>query len=111
MNAHSFINDRVRLSRENKFAIKIRIVFKGAIDHQPSGNGVFPTNIRTCLKKRVFGSDQGDGKHQPSGILVYFEDLMRGFNADMGQKDFFEIGSIIVLSVDQAPSNWEASTR
>jgi len=49
--------------------------------------------IRTYLKKKIFASDQGEAKHQPAGILAYFEDLMRGFNADMGQKDFFEIGS------------------
>jgi len=54
-------------------------------------NGIHPT--RTYLKKEIFASDQGGAKHQPAGILLYFEDLMRGFNADMGQKDFFEIGS------------------
>jgi hypothetical protein len=49
--------------------------------------------FRTYLKKKIFVPDQGEAKHQPAGILEYFEDLMRGFNADMGQKDFFEIGS------------------
>ena len=52
-----------------------------------------PKLPRTYLKKKIFASDQGEAKHQPAGILVYFEDLMRGFNADMGQKGFFEIGS------------------
>ncbi|MDF1593457.1 MAG: hypothetical protein P1P89_18260 [Desulfobacterales bacterium] len=49
---------------------------------------------RTYLKKKIFVSDQGEAKHQPAGIIEYFDDLMRGFNADMEQKDFFEIGSI-----------------
>jgi hypothetical protein len=52
---------------------------------------------RTYLKKKIFVPDQGEAKHQPAGILEYFEDLMRGFNADMGQKDFFEIGSSKVI--------------
>jgi hypothetical protein len=40
--------------------------------------------LRTYLKKKIFVSDQGEAKHQPAGTLEYFEDLMRGFNADMG---------------------------
>ena len=53
----------------------------------------FDNNARTYLKKKIFVPYQDEAKHQPAGILVYFEDLMRGFNADMGRKDFFEIGS------------------
>jgi len=48
---------------------------------------------RTYLKKKIFVPDQGEAKHQPAGILVYFEELMRVFNADMVRKDFFETGS------------------
>ena len=48
---------------------------------------------RTCLKKKIFVPDQGEAKHQPAGILMYSEGLIRGFNADMRRKDFFEIGS------------------
>ena len=48
---------------------------------------------RTCLKKKIFVPDQGEDRHQLLRILVRFEDLMCGFNADMGRKDFFEIGS------------------
>jgi len=31
----------------------------------------------------------------PQEYLLYFEDLMRGFNAEMGRKYFFEIGSLM----------------
>jgi len=62
---------------------------------------VLRVDIRTYLKKKIFASDQGEAKHQPAGILAYFEDLMRGFNAEMGQKDFFEIGYRINLSTNR----------
>ena len=48
---------------------------------------------RSYLKKMIFGSDQGEAKHQPEGPPQADRGLMRGFNADMGQKDFFEMGS------------------
>jgi len=37
--------------------------------------------------------EQGEAKQQPGGILAYFEGLLRGCNAAMGRKDFFEMGS------------------
>jgi len=38
----------------------------------------------------------GAPKEVPLGyILKYVEDLRRGHNADIGQKDFFEIASIL----------------
>jgi len=56
----------------------------------------FLSVFRIHLKKKIFASYQGEAKHQLAGILAYFEDLMRGFNADMGQKGFVEIGSRII---------------
>jgi hypothetical protein len=48
---------------------------------------------RSHLKIRIFIRDQGEGEDQPAGILQYVEDLRRGINADIGQKDFFEMAS------------------
>jgi hypothetical protein len=39
--------------------------------------------LGTCLKYRIFASNQGEHKHHTADILVYVEDLMRGLNADM----------------------------
>jgi hypothetical protein len=56
--------------------------------------------IRSYLKIRIFGRDQGEAENQPAGILMYVEDLRRGLNADtcpprrIGRKDFFEMASI-----------------
>jgi hypothetical protein len=55
---------------------------------------------RIHLKIRIFVRDQGDAEDQPAGILKYVEDLRRGPNADIGRKDFFEMGSEII---GQAP--------
>jgi hypothetical protein len=41
----------------------------------------------------ICGRDQGEAENQPAGILKYVEDLIRGFNADIGRKDFFEMAS------------------
>jgi hypothetical protein len=46
---------------------------------------------RSHLKIRIFGRDQGETEDQSAGILKYVEDLSRELNADIGQKDFFEI--------------------
>ena len=51
---------------------------------------------------RIFVRDQGEAEDQTLGaqqevplgdILMYGEDLGRGLNADIGQKDIFEIAS------------------
>jgi len=55
--------------------------------------------IRTYLKKKILVPDQGEAKHQSAGIIVYFEDLLRGCNAAMGRKDFFEKGSRKLLLI------------
>jgi len=34
---------------------------------------------------------RGGAKFQPAGILLYFEELKRGTNKEIGPKDFFEI--------------------
>jgi hypothetical protein len=41
---------------------------------------------------RIFVRDQGKAEMQAAGIPMYAEDMRRGFNADIGRKDFFEIG-------------------
>jgi hypothetical protein len=46
--------------------------------------------MRSYLKIRIFGRDQGEAEDQPAGILMYVEDLRRGLNADIAQKDLFE---------------------
>jgi hypothetical protein len=61
--------------------------------------------VGTYLKKKIFVSDQSEAKHQPTGILAYFEDLMRGFNPDMERKDFFKIGS----NMNQEPASTPTS--
>jgi hypothetical protein len=52
-------------------------------------------NIRSHIKIRIFGRDQGEAEDQPGGILKYVEDLSRGLNADIGRKDFVEMVSKI----------------
>ena len=51
------------------------------------------SEYRSYLKIRIFGRDQDETENQPTGILRYVEDLRRGLNADIGQKDFFEMAS------------------
>jgi hypothetical protein len=48
---------------------------------------------RSHLKNRIFAQGQGRTEFQPAGILKYVEDLKRGPNTDIGQKDFFEMAS------------------
>jgi len=48
---------------------------------------------RSHRKSRILFQGRGEAKHQPSGILQYFEDLMRGLNTDIGPKDILEIAS------------------
>jgi hypothetical protein len=52
--------------------------------------------IRSHLKKRILAQGQGGTEFQPAGILKYVEDLKRGPNTEIGQKDFFEIASIFM---------------
>jgi hypothetical protein len=49
--------------------------------------------IRSHLKNRIFVQDRGEARYQTAGILSYFEDLMHGFNEEIGPKDFVEIAS------------------
>jgi hypothetical protein len=48
---------------------------------------------RSYLKKLILVQDQGGREFQTGGILLYFEDLERTPNADIGPKNFFEIAS------------------
>jgi hypothetical protein len=48
--------------------------------------------IRTHLKNRILFQGQGDLEFQPAGILLYFEELKREKNTEIGTKDIFEIG-------------------
>ena len=52
-----------------------------------------PHSTRSHLKNRILAQDQGGTEFQPTGILKYVEDLKRGPNTEIGQKDFFEIAS------------------
>jgi hypothetical protein len=42
------------------------------------------------LKIGIFVRYQGEAETQPAGILEYVEDLPRGLDTDIGEKDFFE---------------------
>jgi hypothetical protein len=48
---------------------------------------------RSHLKNRILAQGQGRTEFQPAGILKYVEDLKRGPNTEIGEKDFFEIAS------------------
>jgi hypothetical protein len=50
---------------------------------------------RTHLKNRILPQGQGGTEFQPAGILKYVEDLKRGPNTEIGEKDFFEIASSV----------------
>ena len=56
-------------------------------------SGCWSIETRSYLKIRIFVQDQGEAEDQPTGILKYVEDLIRGLNADIGRKDFFEMAS------------------
>ena len=45
-------------------------------------------------RQRSAGQERED-EDQPAGILKYVEDLIRGLNADIRRKDFFEMTSIM----------------
>ena len=78
-------------------------------------NATDTTFNRSHLKIRVFVRDQGEAENQsrraglpsvsilqrwvPAGILQYAGDLKRGFNADIGRKNFFEIASILLQRI------------
>jgi len=49
---------------------------------------------RTYLKIRIFVPCQGGADFQPAGNLLVVEDLKESANAEMGLKDFFEIGLV-----------------
>mgnify|MGYP001826578203 FL=1 len=59
---------------------------------------------RSYLKIRIFVRDQGEFENQPAGILKYVEDLRRGFNTDIGRKDFVEMASNNCFHVGHAAS-------
>jgi hypothetical protein len=50
-------------------------------------------NTKSHLKNKILAQDQGGTEFQPAGILKYVEDLKRGPNTEIGEKDFFEIAS------------------
>ncbi len=60
--------------------------------------GLKKQGIGSHLKIRMFVRDQGEAEDQPAGILKHVEDLRRGLNADIGQKDFFEMASKISMT-------------
>jgi 4-amino-4-deoxy-L-arabinose transferase len=60
--------------------------------------GLKKQGIGSHLKIRMFVRDQGEAEDQPAGILKHVEDLRRGLNADIGQKDFFEMASKVSMT-------------
>jgi rSAM/selenodomain-associated transferase 2/rSAM/selenodomain-associated transferase 1 len=67
-----------------------------------------PSVFRSHLKNRILAQGQGGTEFQPAGILKYVEDLKRGPNTEIGEKDFFEIASnpnrisIIIPAINEA---------
>ena len=53
--------------------------------------GVLSINTRSYLKKRILVQVRGGREVQTGGILLYFEDLNRVPNKEIGPKDFFEM--------------------
>ncbi|CAB5107258.1 hypothetical protein D3OALGA1CA_1803 [Olavius algarvensis associated proteobacterium Delta 3] len=47
--------------------------------------------IGKYLKNWIRARDQGEPGTQPPGIFAYVGELRRGFNTDIGRKDFFEM--------------------
>jgi len=45
-------------------------------------------NIRNHLKIRILAQGQGGDEFQPTGILMYVEELKRGPNTEIGEKTF-----------------------
>jgi hypothetical protein len=54
---------------------------------------VFEIGYKSHLKNWNLVQDQGGADVQPAGILKYSEELKRGPNTEIGQKDFFEMAS------------------
>jgi len=52
-----------------------------------------PSAIRSHLKNRILAQGQGRTEFQTKSILKYVEDLKRGPNTEIEEKDFFEIAS------------------
>jgi len=48
--------------------------------------------IGTHLKSGILLQNQGDNEFQPAGILLYFEELERESNTEIGTKDILETG-------------------
>ena len=56
-------------------------------------------NIRNYLKIRILTQGQGEAEFQPTGILMYVEELKRRSNTEIGAKDFFEMVSDYNLAI------------
>ena len=54
---------------------------------------VFEIGYRSHLKNWIFAQDQGGADVQPAGILKYSEELKRGPNTEIGQKNIFQMAS------------------
>jgi len=61
--------------------------------------------VRIHLKGRIWAQDQGGVKFQPADILMYFEELKQEPNVEIGFKDFFEMGSIVIQTTRLAGNN------
>ena len=56
-------------------------------------------NIRNYLKIRILTQGQGEAEFQPTGILMYVEELKRRSNTEIGANDFFEMVSDYNLAI------------
>ncbi|MGA7144951.1 MAG: hypothetical protein WBY47_10645, partial [Desulfobacterales bacterium] len=56
---------------------------------------------RSLVRRSLQVKTEDGAEDQPTGILKYVEDLIRGLNADIGRKDFFEMASKILLTIAQ----------
>ena len=65
------------------------------MNNPPKNSLTAQIDTRSYLRIRIFVLYRGGSKFQPTGILLYFEELKRGPDKEIGQKDFFEMASIL----------------
>ena len=67
--------------------------------------------FRIHLKNRILVQNRGGAEFLTGGILLYFEDLKRGSNKEIGAKDIFEMSSKYSLAVSSVEINRLIETR
>jgi len=83
------------IALEKETAHSTREIFHGAVEHIGKKTVFVQALTRSHLKNRILAQGQGRTEFQPTGILKYVEDLKRGPNTEIGEKDFFEIASSV----------------